>query len=199
MPSKSPCPQSASLAISAQPRLSPARSSYTNTTRPSQPHSTGHFSVSKSRSETRSTAGAPPQNESVLVGRDLSAAREAVEQVEKVKDEATPGRVVAELSFGFWVGLFANVYDQNLWRTDLYHLFSPRPQRRQLHEDLDKLRTLRNRIAHHEPIFQRALLDDYNRLTSILRSIDPHTCTWMEHNNRVLDVLAADPGDYGRF
>ncbi len=138
-------------------------------------------------------------NESVLVGRDLGAAREAVEQVEKVKDEATPGRVVAELSFGFWVGLFANVYDQTLWRTDLYHLFSPRPQRRQLHEDLDKLRTLRNRIAHHEPIFQRALLDDYNRLTSILRSIDPHTCAWMEHNNRVLDVLAAEPGDYGRF
>lgn len=133
------------------------------------------------------------------MGRDLAAAQEAVEQVERVKDEATPGRVVAELSFGFWVGLFANAYDQTLWRTDLYRLFSPRPQRRQLHEDLDKLRTLRNRIAHHEPIFQRSLLDDYQRVTNILRSIAPHTCTWMEHNSRVLEVLAANPGDYGRF
>lgn len=138
-------------------------------------------------------------NQSVLVGRDLGAAQEAVGQVERVKEEATPGRVVAELSFGFWVGLFANVYDETLWRTDLYRLFTPRPQRRELHEDLDKLRTLRNRIAHHEPIFQRSLLDDYHRVTNILRSLAPDVCTWMEHNNRVLDVLAAEPGDYGRF
>jgi hypothetical protein len=27
----------------------------------------------------------------------------------------TPGKIVAELGFGYWVGLFANRYDERLW------------------------------------------------------------------------------------
>ena len=67
----------------------------------------------------------------------------------------TADYVVSELSFTFWVALFANVYDQTLWRTDLHRIFTPRTKNRHgLHDSLDRLRNLRNRIAHHEPIFQ---------------------------------------------
>lgn len=139
------------------------------------------------------------ENSSVLTGRDLAAAREAMQKVKESGKEPAPGRVVAELSFGFWVGLFANVYDSTIWRTDLYRRFSPRPQRRDLHDKLDRLRTLRNRIAHHEPIFQRKLIDDEARIREVVRSFSPELCDWMEFHSRILDVLSEDPAGAHRF
>jgi len=135
----------------------------------------------------------------LLSGRDQATARDAADKVSRSGKPVTPGRIVAELSFGFWVGLFSNAYDQSIWRTDLYRLFSPRPQRKDLHEKLDKLRTLRNRIAHHEPIFQRRLMDDYARLCEVLRSLSPELCSWSEHHSRVYDVLADGPNGVDRF
>ena len=72
-----------------------------------------------------------------------------------------PGRVVAELSLGFWVALFARGYEESLWRTALYRCFDPTPARRQLHKQLNRLRRFRNRVAHHEPILSRDLQTDY--------------------------------------
>lgn len=138
-------------------------------------------------------------NPSVLRSRDLVLAQEARDRVLQTGKALSPGRVVAELSFGFWVGMFANAYDATIWRTDLYRIFSPRPQRRDLHDDLDRLRTLRNRIAHHEPIFQRSLIDDYKRIGSVLRALSPELCDWMEFHSRVLDVIADGPMATARF
>jgi len=136
---------------------------------------------------------------SLLSGRDQQAAREAIEKIERTGKVVTPGRVVAELSFGFWVGLFANVYDQSIWRTDLFRLFTPRPQRGDLYDKLDRLRTLRNRIAHHEPIYQRKLMDDYERLCEVLRSFSPELCEWSKYHSRVFDVLGDGPTGAERF
>jgi hypothetical protein len=72
-----------------------------------------------------------------------------------------PGRLVAELTFGFWTSLFEVRYERNrvLWP----HLFgaqlldssSPRSMRsrKQLSPLLNRMRHLRNRIFHHEPIW----------------------------------------------
>lgn len=136
---------------------------------------------------------------SLLTSRDRETGRQAVDRVAATGKPVTPGRVIAELSFGFWVGLFANVYDTTLWRTDLYRVFSPRPRRRELHDKLDRLRTLRNRIAHHEPIYQRNLVDDYRRVCEVVRAVSPELCAWMEFNSQALDVLAAGPGGGTRF
>lgn len=138
-------------------------------------------------------------NTAILRGNDIAFATEAKHRVDQTGRPATPGRIVAELSFGFWVGLFAKVYDTTIWRTDLYRLFSPRPKRHDLHDDLDRLRTLRNRIAHHEPIFHRSLVDDYNRICRVLRSFAPYMSEWMEFHSRVLDVVAEGPEGVERF
>lgn len=139
------------------------------------------------------------QNAGILRRTDIALVIEARDRVSRTGKPSTPGRIVAELSFGFWVGLFANAYDATIWRTDLYRLFTPRPKRHELHGDLDRLRTLRNRIAHHEPIFQRSLNDDYNRVQAVLRSFAPELADWMTFHSRVLDVIAAGPGRVERF
>jgi hypothetical protein len=138
-------------------------------------------------------------NATLLKGEELRMASEAELTVERRGKEVTSGRVVAELGFAFWVSLFSKSYDEILWRTHLYRDFRPRPNRNELHGDLDRLRTLRNRIAHHEPLFQRSLLDDYHRLLGIVRNLSPAVAEWVEYHSRVYDVLAAAPHEVGRF
>jgi hypothetical protein len=135
----------------------------------------------------------------VMRNDEIRMATEAQLALERLNKVPTPGRIVAELSFGFWVGLFANVYDTSLWRTDLHRLFRPRTNRRVLFADLDRLRTLRNRIAHHEPIHQRRLMDDYGRIARIVRQLSPEVEGWMSFHDRVAEVLATPHDEIERF
>lgn len=114
--------------------------------------------------------------------------------------QPTVGKVVAELSYGFWVALFANAYDTTLWLTNLHRLFTPRVKDRNgLYDALDRLRTLRNRIAHHEPIFQRRLADDYRRIRNIVGFISVPTLTWLDHHSTVTSALGVHPPDVRSF
>ena len=84
---------------------------------------------------------------------DRGSVQEAVAKVNEDKKSPTPGHVIAELNLGFWVGLFANNYHSALWKGRLEYVFPNfSGQRKELHSDLERLRKLRNRIAHHEPI-----------------------------------------------
>lgn len=139
------------------------------------------------------------RDKALLRGDELRMARDAELVVARRGKEVVPGRVVAELGFGFWVGLFAKAYDQALWRTHLYRAFSPRPDRRQLHDDLDRLRTLRNRIAHHEPIFHRNLVRDHQRIVEIVGVLSPPLAAWVAHHSRVYDVVGTPHAEVACF
>lgn len=122
-----------------------------------------------------------------------------------------PAQVVAGLSFGFWVALLgkggwiselnrkAN-YEMSLWRPALRHAFPHRRtlNRRQAHAALDPLRILRNRIAHHEPIFNRDLMDDYRQIIEVTGWISPTTSEWLDRHSRVQAILDA-PWDSGEI
>lgn len=116
---------------------------------------------------------------------------------------ADPPHVVAALAFGFWVSLLgrggyragvektrAN-YDMTLWRPALHRAFPyVRKPRADMHRPLDYLRTFRNRIAHHEPIFGRHLAADYASILEVAGCVCPSTRSWIDHHSRVLEVLA---------
>jgi hypothetical protein len=66
------------------------------------------------------------------------------------------GRIVAALSFGFWTAMFGPDYE-GLWRATL-HRIAAKPdgtglRRKDFSGPLTPIRTIRNRIPHHEPIF----------------------------------------------
>jgi hypothetical protein len=105
----------------------------------------------------------------------------------------TRGRVVAELSMGFWRYLLAARYDRTLWRTCLWRAFPGQGLRRVVHDRLADLHRLRNRIAHHEPIHNRPL-DDLHRITlTVARWVCPDTRRWMEASSDVEPLLAVRP------
>jgi hypothetical protein len=116
-----------------------------------------------------------------------------------------PPHVVATLAFGFWVSLLgrggymggvervrAN-YDMTVWRPALHRAFPHvRKARADIHRPLDYLRTFRNRIAHHEPIFGRHLAADYASILEVAGWVCPSTRDWIDHHSRVADVLALE-------
>jgi len=93
-------------------------------------------------------------------------------------EAASPDNVLADLSFRFWVGLFSRKYDR-LWVSHLQAVFNPKPIRQELHEKLDRLRTLRNRIAHHEPILHRDLMADLTDVKEIVGALSPTVLDWL--------------------
>ena len=101
----------------------------------------------------------------------------------------TPGALVAELSLGFWVGLLANHYDQTLWRQSLYRAFGSGARRTALHESLDRLRTLRNRVAHHEHLLRRNLTEDVNRIEFVLALLSPAVEQWVRERSTARAVI----------
>ncbi len=87
----------------------------------------------------------------------------------------TPGRMVAELHFGFWTGFFNKVHA----RTGLGHAiaahafpYAPRAERdlRKLDARWKRIRDLRNRVFHHERIIHWTDLDAQH--TALLEVIE---------------------------
>lgn len=133
--------------------------------------------------------------------------------LEKKVDEAmrkiggrrvSPGQIIAELSFGFWVDLIARQNDQSFWIPCLHRAFpcatNLHPQRATIHRRLEDIRWLRNRIAHHEPILtsQTALYTGHNgyltlaQVDECLAWICPETARWIKARSRfyaALDLL----------
>ena len=102
------------------------------------------------------------------------------------------GKIVAELPFGFWWSLLSDEYNRRLWQPAVQHAFDRQVRRRRLHAELDELRRLRNRIAHHEPIHHRALGADYERLIDVAGRIASALGDHIASTSRIPELLAAD-------
>lgn len=127
-----------------------------------------------------------------LAHDDIAAARY---RVQKLGRPETPGRVIAELNFSFWKFLLARRYEATLWTGHLRHAFpNLQPQRRAtVYHALDGLHTLRNRIAHHEPIHTRDLTTDMLTIYRLLDWIDTDVRAWAVGLSRLGPSLAARP------
>jgi hypothetical protein len=119
--------------------------------------------------------------------RDLQSSR---------RNQLTTGKVIPELKFVFWQKMFTDRYDFRLWNA---HLRSVLPNldaaktitqlRQEIYADLDHIRHLRNRIAHHEPIFRRNLADDLDKIKALIQFRCKETADWMMANQWVTLLL----------
>ena len=122
--------------------------------------------------------------------QDILNARLRLERDNK-PDEA--GRIIAELSFGFWRYLVSSHYDRTLWRYALYLGFPGERKRNKIYGSLVRLHLLRNRIAHHEPIHRIPLIRRHEELLTVVQWIDPELRTWVERQSRVRRTLKLRP------
>ena len=62
-----------------------------------------------------------------------------------------------------------------------------------IYKELEQLRKLRNRIAHHEPIFKRNLADDFQKVHDLIAFRCPFTAAWMQQNQQAQALIATKP------
>lgn len=105
--------------------------------------------------------------------RKLRAAVNRQEQRREITKASTDD-IVADLSAGFWVGLLTKSYEIPFsWRNNLIRIF---PNDKALTREIaagecNEMLDLRNRIAHHEPIFHLALQGRHNVLMRLLSAM----------------------------
>ncbi|MCA6943795.1 Abi family protein [Pectobacterium polaris] len=119
----------------------------------------------------------------------------------KAREQATTmGQVIPELSFYFWQHMFTNRHYGRIWSQHIERLFpnmetgaAKQAKRIHIHDELEHIRNLRNRIAHHEPIFQRDLEDDFKRIVNLIKLKCPVTAQWLTKNNLFTTIYAQKP------
>ncbi|WP_295627695.1 hypothetical protein [uncultured Corynebacterium sp.] len=79
--------------------------------------------------------------------------------------------VVAASSFGLWTSVLHKDNAQGLWRDHLQAGFDGRVKRGPLYDNAYKLKKLRDRIAHHEPIFAENQGQHLRELDVVLAAI----------------------------
>lgn len=134
--------------------------------------------------------------------------RQALKDIATARDRATKrgrtgevhGKVIAELTFGFWRYLCTAPYLTSMWVPALIDAFpnhpaagDPRRVRADVEDRMQRVHFLRNRVAHHEPIHHRDLVRDRAGMTDLIRWIDTDTAEWADSTSRVVTVLRARP------
>jgi hypothetical protein len=109
------------------------------------------------------------------------------------KKPLIPGKVVSEMTFGFWVVLTSPPYAQTVWDKALHKAFVRKLGRKAIHRRLEKIRKLRNRVAHHESILERNLKDDFSLIVETVHWICPVTAAWLRANNSFHSRYAEKP------
>jgi len=68
------------------------------------------------------------------------------------------GQIIAQLTMAFWKRLFSSEYEYKLWDRSLKYIFPDKKLKRaHIATQFEEIYQARNRIAHHEPIYDKRL------------------------------------------
>ncbi|WP_082332386.1 hypothetical protein [Xanthomonas citri] len=96
--------------------------------------------------------------------------------------------------------MFTGRYDTRIWDQNLRRVMPnidpAKPVaalRNAIYGDLERVRLLRNRIAHHEPMFARALADDYQTILVLVTYRCAVTAAWLDSHQTATAIITAKP------
>ncbi|MBB5747055.1 hypothetical protein [Brevundimonas variabilis] len=112
------------------------------------------------------------------------------------KKTITTDRIVAGLSFGFWVAMLSPRYNPAIWSGQLRTAFVGLPVGRvrgDVYDAAAGTAWLRNRIDHHEPIIGLNLTARYSGMMELLGWVCPIKLAWIQPQAQVMQVLRQAP------
>lgn len=123
----------------------------------------------------------------------------AKSNIERSGKLVQPGRVIAELPFGFWTSMFESHFespDAHFLPKGIKSTFPFMPKslhnRKRIKADLDRIRILRNRIFHHERVVHwQDLSQQHSLILSFLDWLDPALCSLADVVDRFKDTHSA--------
>lgn len=107
--------------------------------------------------------------------------------------QPAPGKVIAELSFGFWRYLSAKRHDKRLWVPHLHKAFRPGVSRRAVDGPVGRLHKLRNRVAHHEPLLATDLKQCCQDVLTVAHLISDELCEHIQIHSSCATMIDQRP------
>lgn len=127
--------------------------------------------------------------------------QKVIERLTSDRKPVTPGRVIAGLTLGFWVFLFSKPYEMPLWRKNLTTVFPGLPKQAckqpLIQPRLMNIWKLRNRVAHHEPIWNKTyLMSNYQDIIGFLNAMTPTAQALLKPVDRFPSIYQTDWKQY---
>jgi hypothetical protein len=104
-----------------------------------------------------------------------------------------PGKVIAEVMFGFWTYLTSTAHEKTIWVPYLHAAYPAKTDRRKIHQTLYELRDFRNRVAHHEPLLVGSEFERRKIISVASRLLPKDAFAHLTQNSEVLKILADRP------
>lgn len=121
----------------------------------------------------------------------------AIAKIQKRDEILSPHKITAELTLGFWSRLFNAKYEQLLWK-QLRKAFPNIPKNERQHHvvsaPINRIRILRNRVFHHEPIIWNInkiefLINEIYRMIEWLNSDLPYFSKDIDNTSREINRI----------
>lgn len=117
----------------------------------------------------------------------------------KNRKEPLIGRLIAELSFGFWTSLLDARYEHHLWRYIIKLVFPGLKKRirtrKQASRRFEIIRKLRNRVFHYEPIWHFQDLEcQYKQIIEVLQWLNHGAYELIDGIDRFSIIYGSGPG-----
>ncbi len=125
----------------------------------------------------------------------VNALTDCLNRLHRMKKPTDIDQIVSNLSFGFWASLLESRYYNMLWKKNLSGSFPNFKLHKLslLHDRTVTMRDLRNRIFHHEPIFQRNISQDHHDILEAIDWMCVDTAAWIKQQSRVLHIISQKP------
>ena len=130
-----------------------------------------------------------------LQERDLAFYQTAQRHLGPSADSVGRDKVLSSMTFGVWEVLFGKSYE-SLFRQHLVYAFPDRShdfKRSTVQPNITALKNLRNRIAHHQAIFDHPLEERFEQAMDLLGWIDADLKAWVLGLSRVPALLDQRP------
>lgn len=130
------------------------------------------------------------------IGKMISEAKRNAQRDIKRRQEALPVTFtetgfrdvfIAATEFGLWVHLL-DKHLEKLWNGVLSEAFPQGTDRHQLYEFANRVRRLRNRVTHYEPVFEEPLLELHQKMLAYIHSWSDETGKWVSKTSRFEEV-----------
>lgn len=142
-------------------------------------------------------------NQQILADKEYTRLLESANKLKRKNKKITNDRLIAEMTFGFWIHLFTKSYKPKFWdKKGFFEEVFPNYQYNNklrsiapIQNDLMTILRLRNRIFHHEIIIngKTSVEANYQLILNLLHLMSNDMTNLLEYTSSLQDVIKQKP------
>lgn len=141
----------------------------------------------------------------LLQRREAEEVSKAIQRLGRNSRRHTPGHLVGQLSFGFWIGLCERPYEHGratgpqLWPKAVKRFQNAPKQEKNrpgIRAAFNEVREFRNHVAHYQPIWDRDPVRWHSRAIEVLGWMNPRLAAVVRGQSSLEAVYHAGPGAF---